>query len=88
MKPFDPKEKARELIAKYMELTGQHDRQITNEPNPTMAYRHAKQCALIAVGILIRAQPSIVTWKVGNEEIKHLSGHQYWKQVEQEIKKL
>lgn len=47
------KEKAKELVEKFATFFGKHDRQITDEPQPTIAIKHAKQCALICVEEII-----------------------------------
>jgi uncharacterized protein YdbL (DUF1318 family) len=76
-----PKEKAKELIEKYLkldiEIGGQYDGYLT------MKMHDAKQCALIAVEEINKAID--FDWM----EVQNLeSEHRYWDKVEQEIKNL
>lgn len=43
------KKEAVELVDKFAELIGAHDRQITYNPQPMIGLRDAKKCALILV---------------------------------------
>lgn len=73
-----PKEKAEELINKFLKLTSKH-KQL--ETAGLGAITLAKQCALIAVDEIIDA----IDWheyEVPNDQLK------YWFEVKQEIEKL
>ena len=66
-----PKEKAKELVDKYT--------QYVTEINE---YEYAKNCALIAVDEIIKANP----YEVSKTDID--STIDYWQEVKQEIEKL
>jgi hypothetical protein len=75
-----PKEKAKELVNKYLRTYPIYD-------NPTVVisytYNEAKQCALIAVDEIIKAIPDASDDNSPyNHELK------YWQEVKQEIEKL
>lgn len=76
-----PKEKARELVVKYLDLAIEFpyiDKQDGNcIGNGYMTYNSAKQCALAAVDETIEA-------------VKYLDdeSESFWKEVEEEIEKL
>jgi hypothetical protein len=74
-----PKEKAIELVDKFMEHTVEWDN--VTEYAFDSEY-HAKQCALIAVDEIIRELTEEISPSV------HGFRHQYWIEVEQEIAKL
>ena len=68
-----PKEKAKDLISKYVHLTKQ-----TSGANGTIY--NSKQCALIAVDEILSViwhAPVIITYNI-----------EYWKEVKQEINNL
>ena len=74
-----PKEKAKELIEKYLkldiEIGGQYDGYLT------MKMHDAKQCALIAVDEILKSHYALLTG------IKP-STYNYWQEVKEEIEKL
>jgi hypothetical protein len=73
---MSPKEKAEELVLKYLRL---------QEPNYNWFHKGlAKQCALIAVDEIIRIAPSygIIEWTI-DEDTK-----EYFELVKKEIEKL
>jgi hypothetical protein len=76
-----PKEKAKELVDKYKEFT---------ENQYAEPFHDAKQCALIAVDEIIKADQSSVL-KAGEYTFTShtiLGGPDYWEQVKIEIQKL
>ena len=78
------KEKAEELVNKYLRTYPIYD-------NPTVVisytYNEAKQCALIAVDLLIEYTPSMNIYPP-NFQSKHPRVKEYWKEVKEEIEKL
>ena len=78
-----PKEKAKELVNQFKNLYG----------HPTEQYLdtdEAKQCVLIAVDEIIKANPTIDTRIVRNNcsWIESKTNIDYWFKVKQEIEKL
>ncbi len=71
-----PKEKAKELVSKYIHFTKQ-----SNGANGTIY--NSKQCALISVDEIILANPHSNTFT--NVEYSTM---EYWKEVKQEIENL
>lgn len=81
-----PKEKAKELVDKMYNVDFHDDaREIS------MQYRHAKQCALIAVDEIIESNPTEYNEKFNlnpyHSECME-SSIKYWNEVKQEIEKL
>ena len=82
-----PKEKARDLIGKFVHLTRQ-----TSGANGTIY--NSQQCALIAVDEILNSNPHIYIEKGGSDcrgdwSYKEAQSNQlYWKEVKQEIEKL
>ncbi len=74
------KEKALELVEKYYYL-------FSVELENTIDYRESKQCALIAVDLLIECTPSMDIYPP-NFQTKHPRVKEYWVEVKQEIEKL
>jgi hypothetical protein len=72
-----PKEKAEELIDKFMDYTGFE----INEQNNMSNIFSAKQCALIAVDEILESHYKLLSGV--NTTI-----YKYWKEVKQEIKNL
>ena len=74
-----PKEKAKELIEKYLkldiEIGGQYDGYLT------MKMHDAKQCALVTVDEILKSHYALLTG------IKP-STYNYWQEVKEEIEKL
>ena len=68
-----PKEKAKELIDKYVKLTNNWVYGIKN-------WEHKKQCALIAVDEILSIE--LIKESVDNYYLR------YWKEVKKEIEKL
>ena len=76
-----PHEKAKELVEKYSKLMNYGSYAL-----PLCEYT-AKQCALIAVDEIIKANPIIpLTYMLESEAID--AGIEYWNEVEDEIEKL
>jgi hypothetical protein len=75
-----PKEKAKELVSKYVHLAKQ-----TTGTNGTIY--NSKQCALIAVNLLIECTPSMNIYPP-NFQTKHPRVKEYWQEVKKEIEKL
>lgn len=71
-----PQEKAKDLVNKY-------DNTLTYLESKSKA----KQCALIAINLLIESTPSINIYPPNFQSI-HPIVREYWKQVKQEIEKL
>jgi hypothetical protein len=71
-----PKEKAKELVAKYINLT-------EGWVYGTENWKHKKQCALIAVNEIILANPHSNPF---NTDVYSTMG--YWQQVKNEIESL
>ena len=74
-----PKETANELIGKYVFYT------VTDFSDKN--FEQTKQCALIAVDLLIDCTPSLNTYPY-NMQSKHKGVREYWKEVKKEINKL
>lgn len=70
---MSPQEKAQQLCRSYWHY-------FTAEPSVNYVFRHAKQCALIAVDEIIGSIPNNYTFKGAYLE--------YWQQVKTEIEKL
>ena len=90
-----PKEKAKELIEKYLkldiEIGGQYDGYLT------MKMHDAKQCALVTVDEILTArplEPNNVDWDDCGATYKYWYEEQkqealnYWQEVKEEIEKL
>lgn len=75
-----PKEKAFELFDKYMQP-------IDELHNYPMCFATAKQCALIAINLLIECTPSMDIYPP-NFQSKHPRVKEYWQDVKQEIELL
>ncbi len=78
-----PKEKAEELFNKYC-LAIKTDETDSGYFTNVL---YAKQCALIAVDLLIECTPSMDIYPP-NFQSKHPRVKEYWKEVKQEIEKL
>lgn len=72
-----PKEKAKELIHKYVALT---DGWVYGKSS----WEYKKQCALIAVNEIINESSE----KIHRQGRSLLSDKEYWQQVKQELEKL
>jgi predicted proteasome-type protease len=69
-----PKEKAKELIDKFLEI---------GQPYGASRIPRAKQCALIAVDEILQANLS-----TGIDTDKMIVDYEYWQEVKNEIEKL
>jgi hypothetical protein len=90
-----PKEKAEELVDKFMDYTGFE----INEQNNMSNIFSAKQCALIAVDYILKSNSNINIF-ICSKEVKYKNkaeteiksdckeNLEYWKEVKQEIEKL
>jgi hypothetical protein len=81
------KEKAQELLNKYV--------QISESSNEYTTYDYDKQCALITVDELIEATKKYVALrekveysKSGYDNVVHIQYDKFWLEVKQEIEKL
>jgi hypothetical protein len=74
-----PKEKAEELVDKFMDYTGFE----INEQNNMSNIFSAKQCALIAVDEILDTLGGTGVYGYADAAVEH-----YWKEVKQEIEKL
>lgn len=70
-----PKEKANELFEKYYQISKNHD------------FDFAKECALIAIDLLIECTPSMNIYPP-NFQSKHPRVKEYWQEVKNEIELL
>lgn len=57
------KEKAKELLKFYMELFGRHDRQVTDVPQESVAWKHSKEAATHACQLKREGEP---VWAYNN----------------------
>jgi hypothetical protein len=73
-----PKEKAEELVDKFVQYT---------PADSELEYPYAKKCALIAVDEIIKSNPIFVTSKLEGKDGMH-EAYLYWKEVKQELEKL
>ena len=73
---MEPKEKAEELIHKY----------ILNTP-VGFHFDDAKRCALIAVDEIIKSGPSY-PYDIQFDSMPHFRSLKYWQEVKQEIERL
>lgn len=75
-----PKEKAEELYRNYWVY-------FTYEQSVNSIFKHAKQCALIAVDEIMKSNPIMpLSYMLESEALD--AGIDYWKEVKQEIEKL
>lgn len=82
-----PQEKATELVEKYKPLVTTWDCYWDTPRNDDEVKEDAKQCALIAVEEIIKANPIIpLTYMLESEAID--AGIEYWNEVKSEIEKL
>jgi hypothetical protein len=76
-----PKEKAKELVEKYLRTYPIYD-------NPSVVisytYNEAKQCALIAVDEILKRTRSVDTMPPNYQKIDE-NTKEYWQEVKQEI---
>ena len=79
-----PKEKAKELVDKYIDLSDECDCLEYSCICFTMYEYKAKKCALIAVDEIIKSNPT----KVTENAVWFKLNIEYWQEVKQEIKKL
>tara|TARA_R110000823_G_scaffold109121_1_gene228679 strand:+ start:218 stop:460 length:243 start_codon:yes stop_codon:yes gene_type:complete len=78
-----PKEKAKELYNKHSYII----KGLLNYPNGTTKYK-AKQCAIICVDEIIKAEPVVyirVFFNIIETSVQNL---EYWQEVKQEIEEL
>ena len=80
---MNPKEKADELIDK-MYYVGRYDDK--EDYNPAMAWERAKQCALMAVDVVLAQLVDDGLYIGGETNINEYI--KYWQEVKQEIEKL
>jgi hypothetical protein len=76
-----PKEKAEELVNKFMNIKSLKLSDYSKIYHPT-----AKKCALITIDDILKS-PSKVDW-INEKDINFKPFFNYWKKVKQEIKKL
>ena len=78
-----PKEKAKELVNKFIRPTRLYDEILGWEDY----IPSAKQCALIAVDEIINARPTTDGMIIGDTQTRPLTIN-YWEEVKQEIEKI
>jgi hypothetical protein len=82
-----PKEKAKQLVDRFIEMNQQHSSDTEEEYGNS--YEYHKKCALIVVNEVIDLKILSAGWA---ESCKHLSLNKsqkpYWEEVKQEINKL
>jgi len=87
-----PKERADELVDKYLLLTIDFPYTDTQDGqcigNGYMLYNSAKQCALITVNEIIKSSPARSPINDSSDAMPHFRAVEYWQQVKQEIEKL
>lgn len=80
------KEKAKELVDKYIEHAEAFEPQLYEmEYSEQLLLSNAKACAIICVDEIIHIVPSIY---VTNDEEIHSGHRQFWEKVKEEIQKL
>lgn len=81
---MEPKEKAKDLIEKYLKLNIEIGKYDIIMGYLTMKMHDAKQCALIAVEEIIKYQDSLIGMLDTNDGTNPM----FWENVKQEIDKL